>query len=172
MPAAASLGAMAMVVVGVLSPGEARQALDLRMLLVIGAAVGLGRALQHTGAADAIAATIVELGRERGGWFLLATVYVVAALLTEVVTNVAAAALVFPVAIAAATQAGVDPRPFAVAVAIGASASFLTPTGYQTNLMVYGPGGYRFTDYARLGAPIALWVFAMTMLLVPRLWAL
>jgi len=90
--------------------------------------------------------------------------------LTELVTNAAAAALMVPVAISTAEQVGVDPTGFAVAVAIAASASFLTPIGYQTNTIVYGLGGYRFGDYWRLGLPLAVVVLVTTLVVVPRVW--
>jgi di/tricarboxylate transporter len=93
-------------------------------------------------------------------------------LLTEIVTNNAAAALMFPIAVAAAGDVGADPRPFAMAVAVAASASFLTPIGYQTNTMVYGPGGYRFGDFARLGVPLTVMVVATLVLGVPLVWRL
>jgi di/tricarboxylate transporter len=91
-------------------------------------------------------------------------------LLTELITNNAAAALMFPIALSTAASLGVDPRPLALAVAVAASASFLTPIGYQTNTMVYGPGGYRFQDYSRLGLPLTVLVLALTVFLVPRFW--
>jgi di/tricarboxylate transporter len=90
--------------------------------------------------------------------------------LTELVTNSAAAVLMFPVAVAAAEAAGLDTRSTAIAIAVTASASFLTPIGYQTNIMVYGPGGYRFSDYARLGAPLSLTVIAVVVLATPEFW--
>ena len=90
--------------------------------------------------------------------------------LTELVTNNAAALLMLPVAVSAAAATGVDPRGAAIAVAISASASFLSPIGYQTNMMVYGPGGYRFSDYARLGWVLTLTVVVMSVLLVPVIW--
>jgi len=93
-------------------------------------------------------------------------------LLTEIVTNNAAAALMFPIAVAAALDLGADPRPFAMAVAVAASASFLSPIGYQTNTMVYGPGGYRFGDFARLGFPLTVMVVATLVLGVPLVWRL
>ena len=93
---------------------------------------------------------------------LLATIVV-----TEMISNNAAAALLFPVALATATSAGLDPRPFAIAVAIGASSSFLTPIGYQTNTMVYGIGGYRFTDFARLGFPLVIVMVAVSLVMIP-----
>jgi di/tricarboxylate transporter len=100
----------------------------------------------------------------------LAGVLLTTIILTEIITNNAAAVLVFPIALAAAGSLGVDPRPFAMAIAVGASASFLTPIGYQTNTMVYGPGGYRFWDYARLGFPLTVLVGIMVLWLVPRFW--
>jgi di/tricarboxylate transporter len=90
--------------------------------------------------------------------------------LTELITNNAAALLMFPIAIAAAAQAGLDPRGAAIAVAVAASASFLTPIGYQTNTMVYGPGGYHFSDYARLGAPLTIVMIATIVFAVPLFW--
>ena len=91
-------------------------------------------------------------------------------ILTELVSNAAAAAIMFPIAVAAASDIGHDPRGFAIAIAVAASAAFLSPIGYQTNTMVYGPGGYRFLDYARLGAPLTAVVIAVTIVLEPMLW--
>jgi di/tricarboxylate transporter len=90
--------------------------------------------------------------------------------LTEAITNNAAAVLMFPVAVAAANDAGADPRAFAIVVALMASASFLTPIGYQTNTMVWGPGGYRFGDYARMGTPLTIYALAVVAVLVPIYW--
>jgi di/tricarboxylate transporter len=87
-----------------------------------------------------------------------------------VITNNAAAALIFPIAVATATQAGLDPKPFAIAIAIAASASFATPIGYQTNLMVYGPGGYRFRDFLKIGIPLNLLFMVVTVFVVPMVW--
>ena len=103
-------------------------------------------------------------------WMSLVAVYVVTVLLTELVTNNAAAALAFPLVLSVADQLGVSPMPFVIVIMMGASASFITPIGYQTNLMVYGPGGYRFGDYLRLGLPLALMVGCVTLLLAPLLW--
>jgi di/tricarboxylate transporter len=91
---------------------------------------------------------------------------------TETLSNAAAAALVFPVALATAKGLGVDPRPFAVAVTVAASMSFVTPLGYQTNLLVYGPGGYRFSDFTRVGLPLTLLVFVVSMICIPWFWPL
>jgi di/tricarboxylate transporter len=89
---------------------------------------------------------------------ILVGVYFMTSLYTEIITNNAAAALLFPISLSAAHQAGVDPRPFLIAVAIGASASFATPLGYQTNLMVYGPGGYKFKDFMKIGIPMNIFI--------------
>jgi di/tricarboxylate transporter len=103
---------------------------------------------------------------------VLLAVTLAVALFTELVTNNAAAVLMFPIALATATGMGLDPRGFAIAVAVAASASFLTPIGYQTNTMVYGPGGYRFTDYLRLGLPLNLIVVLAIVFTVPFFWPL
>ena len=103
---------------------------------------------------------------------LLVGVLVATLLLTELITNNAAAVLMFPIALSIAGQAGLDPRGFAIAVALGASCSFLSPIGYQTNTMVYGIGGYRFGDFARLGLPLTLLTIAIAALVIPLAWPL
>ena len=103
-------------------------------------------------------------------WVALAVIWVVTAATTEALSNAAAAALIVPIALSTAEGLGRDPRPFVVAVALAASMSFITPVGYQTNLLVYGPGGYRFGDFARVGVPMALLVFVVAMMLIPRVW--
>jgi len=103
-------------------------------------------------------------------WLSLAFVYGMTAIVTEMVTNNAAAALMFPFALATAANLGVNPMPFIIAVMMAASASFATPIGYQTNLMVYGPGGYRFSDYLRIGVPMNLLMWTVTVLVAPLVW--
>ena len=168
----ALLGAFALVLSGVLTPAEARNAVDLDVILVIAGAFGLGAALQASGLAELAAAFLVA---GFGGWgakgALFGIVLTTVALIS-IITNNAAAVLVFPIAMSTAADLGLDPRPFAIAVAVAASASFLTPVAYQTNIMVYGPGGYRFTDYTRLGLPLTAIVVAVTVMLVPALWPL
>jgi di/tricarboxylate transporter len=169
---ASLLGAVALVFLGVLTPAEARSALDLDVLLAIAGSFGLAAAVQESGLAGHLAAALVgELARWGPSGVLLGVV-LATVLLTEIVTNNAAAALMFPIAVAAAGDVGADPRPFAMAVAVAASASFLTPIGYQTNTMVYGPGGYRFGDFARLGVPLTVMVVATLVLGVPLMWRL
>jgi len=164
------LGALILVASGVMTPWEAMESVDLSVILLIAAAFGLGAAMESSGLAETAAAAVLEVGGRFGPFGALAGVLITTILLTEIVTNNAAAVLVFPIAVATAGSLGLDPRPFAIAIAVGASASFLTPIGYQTNTMVYGPGGYRFGDYARLGFPLTLVVVIMTVWVVPLFW--
>jgi di/tricarboxylate transporter len=101
----------------------------------------------------------------------LVAVYLLTSFFTELITNNAAAVLLFPIALATAADLGLDPKPFVIAIMVAASASFATPLGYQTNLMVYGPGGYRFGDYLRIGLPLNLLMLLTTCLIVPRVWS-
>lgn len=148
----------------------ARRSIDWQVLVVIGAAISVGTALERTGAAAAIAGSWLELAGDRP-LLALAAIYGITILLTEFITNTAAAALVFPLAAAAASALGVDFRPFVIAIMMAASASFATPIGYQTNLMVYGPGGYRFADYLRMGLPLNLLMWLTAIVIIPRVWA-
>ncbi|MCA9173045.1 MAG: SLC13 family permease [Planctomycetales bacterium] len=148
---------------------EVRAALDIHTLTTIAAALGLGQALAVSGAAEQLAQGLVDAVGPNPIWLLL-VVYALAVLMTEAITNNAVAAMLLPLAVAVAWQAGLNPRPFCMAVALAASLSFITPIGYQTNLMVMGPGGYRPMDYVKLGFPLALIVGAVALLLIPRVW--
>lgn len=152
----ALLGAGVLVATRVLTIGEVREAIDWDVIVLIGAAFGLGAAMEVTGLAQDLASLITSAMAGFGTLGSIAGVVVTTMLLTEVITNNAAAVVVFPIALSVAGSAGIDPRSMAIAVAIAASSSFLTPIGYQTNTMVYGPGGYRFGDYLRLGVPLSL----------------
>lgn len=163
---AATLAAIAMIVFGCCSPSRSLKSIEWSVLLVIGAAFGLGKALETTGAAGAIAANLLQLAGDNP-WPTLVVVYGITTLLTELITNNAAAALMFPISVSLANTLGVDVMPFVIAIMIGASASFSTPIGYQTNLMVYGPGGYKFTDYFRVGIPLNLLFWAVSCVLIP-----
>lgn len=167
---AALLGAFATVAAGVLSPSEAVRAVDLDVIVVIAASFGLGAALTETGLAQRLADLTVGALEPLGGVAVLLGVALATTLLTEAITNNAAAVLVFPMAIATAESVGADPHAYAVTVALMASASFLTPVGYQTNTMVWGPGGYRFGDYARLGVPLTLVTMAAVVFVAPAWW--
>lgn len=162
--------AAGLVVVGIrlLPVDEARSSIDLQVIATIACALALGRALEVSGAAQHIAGWLVGFGGS-SPWLTLALVYAATALATELITNNAAAALLFPIGMAAAAQLGVAWEPFALAVMFAASASFATPIGYQTNLMVWGPGGYRFGDFLRLGLLLQVIVGVATVLLLPLL---
>jgi di/tricarboxylate transporter len=166
---AAMLAAGLMILSGCCAGTDARQSVDWRVLIVIAASFGLGRAMQLSGAAGALAPALIGLAGD-SPWLTLALVYAATMLFTEVLSNTAAATLVFPIALAAATTLHVSPVPFAMAIMIAASCGFATPIGYQTNLMVYGPGGYRFSDYVRIGAPLNLLIGAVAVALTPLLW--
>jgi di/tricarboxylate transporter len=168
---AALLGAFILIAAKVLTPAEARNAVDLDVVVLIAASFGLGAALEITGLAAVLGNAMIQAFGRFGPLGLLLGVTLAATLFTEIITNNAAAVLIFPIAAATAAAAGLDVRPFAVAVMFGASASVLTPIGYQTNTMVYGRGGYRFTDYARLGAPLSVLMIAAVLLIVPRVWS-
>jgi di/tricarboxylate transporter len=153
---AALVGAVALVAIGVLTPLEARRSVDIEVIVVIASAFGIAAAMETSGLAKVVADILVGAFDALGPHGVLLGVVLATVILTEMITNNAAALLMFPIAVATASAAGVDPRGAAIAVAVAASASFLTPIGYQTNTMVYGPGGYRFGDYARLGLPLTL----------------
>lgn len=170
LPLAAVGGALAMLATGCLRPGEARRSVDWSVLVVIGAAIGLAGALEQSGAAALLGGVLEMAGDALGPPGLLAAVFVGTMLLTEIVVNQAAAALAFPVVITAAAAQGLDPRPLLIAATVAASFSFSTPLSYQTNLMVYGPGGYRFSDFARAGLPLQLLLGSAAVALIWWLW--
>jgi di/tricarboxylate transporter len=151
---------------------QARRSIELPLLITIGAAFGLGLAMEKTGLALAFAQSITAPAGALGPVGSLAAVYLATLVLTEVITNNAAAALMFPIAIATAQQLGVDPRGFAMAVCVAASCGFATPFGYQTHLIVYGSGGYRFADFVRVGLPLDLICLVVAVAVIPWFWPL
>jgi di/tricarboxylate transporter len=167
---AALLAAVGMVVTGCIRGREARASVDVPVLVVVAAALGIGLAVENTGLAAVAARGVLAAGAQMGPVATLALVYLCTNILTELITHKAAAVLMLPVALAVATQTGAEPKAFAVAVCIGAAASFLTPIGYQTNLMVMGPGGYRYGDYFRSGLPVSLLVMAVTVTVCALVW--
>lgn len=176
-PIAAVTIVLAMIASRCLSASQARAAIDLQVLITIAAAIGLGAALQESGAANWIAENLIEIASMAfaGPWLpyaLLLVVYLVSMALTETITNVAVASLMTPIAISVAIAGEVSPRPFVIAVAIAASLSFVTPVGYQTNLMVMGPGGYVPRDYLKLGTPLAILSALGSLILIPQIWPL
>ena len=167
---AAFLAALLMILAGCIRPAEAQRALNVQVLVVIAAALGIGKAIETTGLATAAAQGVLSVAEPFGPVVVLVALYLLTNLLTEIITNNAAAVLMLPVAMAAASSLGAPPVAFGVLVAVAASASFLTPIGYQTNLMVMAPGGYRFSDYARVGWPVTLLVMGTSVGIISLVW--
>lgn len=166
---ASLLASAAMVGARCVTGAHARRRIDLRVLIVIAASFGLGAAMKDSGAAQIIT-TILLPDHNVSPLVALSVVYVVTVFFTEVMTNNAAAVLVFPIAQTFSESLGVSIFPFAVAIMIGGSASFITPLGYQTNLMVYGPGRYKFIDYVKVGTPLSILVAGSSLLIIPLVW--
>jgi len=167
---ASILAASILLLTRTVTASEARRSIEMNVLIVIACAFGISKALDKTGAATFIAQNIIEAVQFMGPLGVLGGIYLVTSLLTEVITNNAAAALAFPIAISAAGQVGADPMPFVIAVAVGASAAFSTPFGYQTNMIVYGPGGYRFRDFVKVGLPLNIIIMAVALTVIPMVW--
>jgi len=157
---ASFMGAVAMIAAGCLNPRQAARAVDLRIYLLIGSALALGTALQVTGGATLLASGVVSIFAPYGPIVVLSALFILVAVLTNVLSNSATAILFTPIAIGTANQMGLDPTFFAMTVLFAANTCFATPIGYQTNLLVMGPGHYRFADYLRAGAPLVvlIWV--------------
>jgi di/tricarboxylate transporter len=162
--------AFLMLLTGCLQLRDAYQAIDGRVLLIIVAMIAMSAALEKSGASAFYAGAFLNLLGGLSLVYILGGVIMLTSISTHVLSNNATAILLLPVAIATAQGLGVDPKPFIVAVCFGASACFATPIGYQTNLLVYGPGGYRFSDYLKLGIPLNLLVLVMGTLFIPMLW--
>jgi len=167
---AAFIAALLMILTGCITAAEAQRALNVQVLVVIAAALGVGKALETTGLAQRVANGMIGATEGLGPVAALAAIYLTTNLLTEIITNNAAAVLMLPISMATASTLGAPPTAFGLIVAIAASASFLTPIGYQTNLMVMAPGGYRFRDYARVGWPVTLLVMTISVTIISLLW--
>ncbi len=153
---AALAGALAMVATGCLHPGEVYEAVQWDVVFLLAGVIPLGIALETSGGASLLAETIVATAAVLPPLAVIGLFYVVTALLTNVVSNNASVVLMIPVALEAAAGLNASPLAFAMTVTFAASTAFMTPIGYQTNLFVYGPGGYRFSDYLRVGGPLQL----------------
>jgi len=171
----AIVGCIALLAIRAMRPAEAYRSLDLSVLFLIAAFVPVGLAMKNTGAAEFLADGILRLRGLNPEFFtpavILSVLYLLTSLLTQTISNNATAILLAPIALQLGVDMGVDPRPFLIAVAFSASAGLMTPYGYQTNLMVMGPGGYRFTDFVRFGAPLTVLFWVIASLLIPTLWS-
>lgn len=168
---ASLIGAVLMIMTGCCSVSQAERSLDFTVILTIAASFALGAALQQTGVANYLASNIVFLSQNQP-WLMLIMAYLAISLLTEVITNNAAAVLMLPIILEMTAKAGLNNEPFVFAVMMAASASFATPLGYQTNLMVYGPGGYHFRDFLKVGIPMNLFIAAVTLITIMIIWPL
>lgn len=168
----AVIGVAVVLFSGCLDPEEAFDSIDWRILALIVAMLAIGAALDRTGTITLIVELASPLLAVASPLLLLALVYAVTSILTETVTNNAVAIVITPVAAALAIAAGLDPRPFVVAVMFAASASFATPIGYQTNTLVYGPGHYRFMDFVKIGVPLNFIMLAVAVVMIPMIWPL
>ena len=166
--ASSILGGIALVVTRCIGNEQAYQAVDWRVIVLLAGVLPLGIAMQKSGLAQGMADIAVLLGGGFGPLAMLAAIYLLTALLTELMSNNAAAVLVTPIAFSTAVSLGVSPTPFLVAVLFAASTSFSTPVGYQTNLMVYNAGNYRFRDFLRMGVPLNLLFWGVAMMLIPH----
>lgn len=165
---ASLITAVALVLLGVLSPTEVRDAVNLDIIVIMATSISIGAAVADSGLATRVGELVVDGGGDLlGDLGILLAILLATMVMTELLSNNAAAALMLPIGLAAAAEAGLEARPFAIAVLMGASCSFLTPIGYQTNTMVYGMGGYRFADFSRLGAPLTLLSVAVALVLIP-----
>ncbi|MDX1506202.1 MAG: SLC13 family permease, partial [Spongiibacter sp.] len=160
-----------MIACGCCSLKQAERSLDLTVILTIAASFALGAALEKTGVAKVIAENIVALSFGQA-WLMLALTYIAVSLLTETISNNAAAVIMLPIALGICESSGLNPEPFVFAIMMAASASFATPLGYQTNLMVLGPGDYRFADFVRVGVPMNIFVGVVTLVVLLVGWPL
>jgi di/tricarboxylate transporter len=166
------IGAVLMVLSGCLTMEEAYESIEWRSVFLIAGMLPLGTAMDLTGTAPFLADLITSALGRFGPLAVLAGIYVLVALLTQPMSNAAATVLVVPIAIDTALGLGANPKPFVLATVIGASTSFLTPVGHQANILVFGPGGYRFFDYTRVGALLNVAILVAMLIFLPLIWPL
>jgi len=169
---AAAAGCAVLIVTRCLEPREAYRAIDLGIVFLLAGALALGTAIEKTGLAAGLGALLAHVSGFTGPEVLLVGFFVVAVVLSELMSNSGTVLLLAPIAVASAETMGVNPLALIAAVAFGASTAFAMPIGYQTSLMIYGPGGYRFRDFVRMGVPLDLILAAIALLLIPRYWPL
>ena len=163
---ASLLASGTMLLTGCLNLRTAGRCIDWGTLVVIACAIGLESAVSRSGLADGIAKILTSMGGENP-YLVMAVIFLGCTFMTNVITNNAAAAFMFPIALSAASQLDISFMPFAVTLMIAASCAFITPTGYQTNLMIWGPGGYAFGDFVKIGTVMTLIVAGTTLVLAP-----
>ena len=163
-------GVFLMTMTHCMSLKDAYRALEPEVLLLIIATIALGTAMEKTGATPLYAGLFLDLFSGLGPGTILLGMILLASISTHILSNNATAVLLLPIAVSTAVSLGVNPKPFIMGICFGASACFATPIGYQTNLLVYGPGGYRFSDYLKLGLPLNIIVVVMAALLIPLAW--
>jgi len=168
----ALIGAVLMVLTGCVQGNEGQRSIELSVILLVGAALGISRALESSGAAEWLAHGLLSVSQNASPVIVLAIIYLLTVTLSEFLSNNACAAMMGSLAIAAAAELNLDPRPFLITVAVAASCAFATPIGYQTNLMVLNAGGYRFIDYLRVGLPMNILCMIVAVTLIPWLWPL
>ncbi len=165
------VGCLAMVLTRCLRLDEAYEAINWQVIFLLAGILPLGIAMQKSGAAGLIAGKAVGMVGDMGPVAVLAVVYLMTSVMTDTMSNNAAAVLLAPIAISTAQQMGVDPRPFLMAITFAASTGFSTPVGYQTNTMIYNPGGYRYTDFLRTGVPLSILFWILSVIFIPRFWS-
>ncbi|MFP4188394.1 MAG: SLC13 family permease, partial [Halobacteriales archaeon] len=165
-------GVVAMLFSGILRPTDAYEAVDWDVIFLLAGVIPLGIAVEESGTSDLLAEGIMDASVVLPAIVILGIFYLGTALITEVVSNAASVVLMLPIAVEVAVRLNVNAFAFALAVTFAASTPLLTPVGYQTNLMVYGPGGYRFTDFARVGAPLQIILTFVTTLGIEYFWGL
>ena len=171
----AAVTAVIMAWTGMFSPRKYTKVISWDVLITIACAFGISKAMINSGFADVIGGYIIDLAEhaknsDNGIYIMLAALYLITNLFTELITNNAAAALAFPLAVSISSKLGMDPTPFFVCICIAASASFSTPIGYQTNLIVQGIGGYKFMDFVKVGLPLNIILFFMSVFLIPLIY--
>ncbi|MDQ0339010.1 di/tricarboxylate transporter [Caldalkalibacillus uzonensis] len=167
---AALLGVLILILTKSITPVEVRSSVDIGILILMASSIGIGQAIEKTGLSSIIAGAILQTEAIFGVFGVALFIYICTNILTEIMNNIAAAAFMFPIGYSVAITQGIDPMFFSIIIAIAASCSFITPIGYQTNLLVYGPGGYRFTDYMKVGFPLSILCMMVTVIMAIVVW--